>query len=256
MTALALLDELQADAWPPATVEHHGSWRFRRTGGLTRRANSVLALGCGDEVPRLLDAAEAFYARHGASTVVQVSAASAAPTLVPHLVAHGYRPTARTLVVRAPTTDVVDRTRPIDRAGGMEVDLTEAPTDDWFALYWSVEHGSDRDPTDRRLCRQVLLAPSLPTVFAAVRRGPEVVGTGQIVLDRGWAGVQCVTTVPAHRRRGVAGAVLHALASEAAARGASRTYLAVTADNLGARRLYGRAGFRPAHEYHYYVTGP
>lgn len=100
----------------------------------------------------------------------------------------------------------------------------------------------------------MLLVPGLPTVFAAVRDGTEVVGVGQLVLEGAWAGVQCMATTASHRRRGVASAVLNGLAQGAAQRGVPRLYLAVVADNAAARSLYEGAGFVAAHEYSYFTT--
>ncbi len=250
VVGLPVLDVLMANAWPPAVVEIHGGWRYRWTHGVTRRANSVLALGDEEPPGDLVDDAIAFYRARGAPTLIQVSTASTSPDLAPSLLARGFRPTARTLVERAITDDVVAgiRARPYD------VELTERPTDEWFDAYWSVERGRDRSDGDRTVCRNVLLAPDVPTMFATARHGDAVVGVGQIVIEGGWGGVQCMATTPAHRRQGVARAVLDGLAEEALRHGAARMYLAVMADNAAAIRLYRRCGFGPAHEYCYFTA--
>jgi ribosomal protein S18 acetylase RimI-like enzyme len=49
--------------------------------------------------------------------------------------------------------------------------------------------------------------------------------------------------------------VLAALAGWAGAHGASRMYLQVERDNMPARRLYERAGFREICGYHYRTAG-
>ncbi len=246
-----MLDVLMANAWPPAVVEIHGSWRYRWAHGVTRRANSVLALG--DEVPTgdLIKEAASLYRARGAPTLIQVSTASTPPGVARTLLSRGFRPTARTLVERAITEAVVAgiRARPYD------VEFSERPTDEWFDAYWSVERGRDRSDGDRSVCRRVLLAPDVPTVFAAARHGDEVVGVGQIVIEAGWGGVQCMATTPMHRRQGVARAVLDGLAEVALGLGARRMYLAVMPDNAAAIRLYRRCGFGPSHEYSYFA-GP
>ncbi|MGQ0832357.1 MAG: GNAT family N-acetyltransferase [Microthrixaceae bacterium] len=251
MQGVPLLDELMANAWPPAVVETHSGWRYRWADGVTRRANSALALETNDSVGELVAGAEAFYEERGAPALIQVSTASAPPSLAGYLHARGYRSTARTLVEEASTRDVVDRTR--TASCELEIEISEAPSDGWFNSYWSVEAMRGRSAADMDVCRRVLLAPGLPTAFATARRGSEVIGVGQLVIEQGWGGIQCMATDPAHRRLGVAGAVLKGLAEEALHRDATRMYLAVMADNDRAFALYESAGFRVVHEYSYFA---
>ena len=104
MADLSILDELMANAWPPVVVEDHAGWRFRWAQGVTRRANSVLAVGADDSVPALVAKAERFYERRRATTTFLVSAASAPPSLVDHLARHGYESSARTTFESCPRT--------------------------------------------------------------------------------------------------------------------------------------------------------
>lgn len=244
---MALLDQLMANAWPPVVVEHHQGWRLRWADGVTRRANSALAVGGDEKLDEMVDAVEAFYGTFGAPPMIQVSSASAPPSLGPLLTTRGYRSTARTFVLRAAALDVAGHDGLNDA-----VLRTERPSDGWFETYWSVESQRGRDPGDAELCRGVLLAPSQASVFVEVHDGPEVISVGQIVLESGWAGVQCMATKPAHRRRGAASVVLRALATEAASRHAEHMYLAVMADNTAGVSLYEGVGFRPTHEYCYW----
>ncbi len=85
-----------------------------------------------------------------------------------------------------------------------------------------------------------------PGVFAlaAVDQGP--VG---LILMRAVAGEAEVLTLavePAHRRRGVARALLEAGLAQAAVAGAQTCFLEVAADNAAAIALYRSAGFEPA----------
>lgn len=251
MQGAPLLDELMANAWRPLTEEAHGGWRYRWSHGVTRRANSVLAVGTTEAVEDLVARAEDFYGQRGAPTLVQVSTASAPRGLAAYLQSRGYRSTARTLVEEATTAAVIEQTK-----SRFDIEISATPTDEWFDTYWSVESTRGRSDTDVALCRDVLLAPNLPTVFAAVRSGPRVLGVGQLVVERGWAGVQSMATSLSGRRQGVARAVLNGLASEAARRGIGRMYLAVIAANEAATGLYASAGFGTTHEYCYFTDAP
>lgn len=250
MPGVPLLDELMANAWRPVVAEVHNGWRYRWANGVTRRANSALALRTNARVEDLVARAEAFYGERGAPTFIQVTTASAPQSLGAYLQERGYRSTARTLVQDAATRDVLDRTRP--RA--FEIEMTEAPTDAWFDTYWSVEVTRGRTDADEAVCRGVLLAPDLPAAFASAREGSDVIGVGQIVFERGWGGVQCMATNPTHRGRGVAKAILNGLAQEALRRDVGQMHLAVMADNAAAISLYESAGFSVVHEYCYFAS--
>jgi N-acetylglutamate synthase len=245
-----LLDELMANAWPPVTEERHDGWRYRWSDGLTRRANSALAVGRTWKVGDLVARAEDFYGQRGAPTLIQVSTASAPRELPAHLRSRGYRSTTRTLVQAAATDAVVERTE-----SRFDIEIATTPSDEWFDSYWSVESTRGRTDTGMSLYRDVLLAPELPTVFAAARSDGKVFGVGQLVVDRGWAGVQCMATSPSGRRQGVASSVLNGLAIEASERGIGRMYLAVMASNDAAAALYASAGFRTTHDYCYFADG-
>jgi GNAT superfamily N-acetyltransferase len=209
----------------------------------------VLALDFGRDTSELIDFAETFYRDRGAPTLIQVSNASAPRDLATQLRTCGYRPSAHTLVQRAPASEVLERTK-----ATLEVEITVEPTDEWFDAFWSIESVRGRSDTDASVYRDTLLAPGLPMAFAAARRGSDVVGVGQIVIERGWAGVQCMATSPAHRRQGVGDAVLHGLGNEALRQRAGNMYLAVMSDNDAATVLYERAGFTTVHEYSYFST--
>jgi len=248
MEGLPVLDELMANAWRPLMEETRGGWRYRWADGVTRRANSVLALGAEETFELLVDHAEAFYRQRCAPTLIQVSTASAPQDLAGYLKARGYRSSALTLVQGAATLDVVDSSQP-----AIEIEISESTTDEWFRVYWSVEAVRGRRDPDMVVFRNALLFPSLPTVFATARSGSAVAGVGQLVIERGWGGVQCMATDPDHRGQGIARAVLRGLAEEAIRRGVRQMYLAVMADNDAAVALYDKAGFRTAHEYSYFT---
>lgn len=123
-----ILDELIANAWPAQIDVEHEGWRFRWNSGVSRRANSVLAIGSNELVPELVAEAEAFYRRRGCPPRFQVSTASAPDRLAEYLASRGYIPEAQTLVERAATDEVIKRTG----AGSWEICATDRPTDEWF----------------------------------------------------------------------------------------------------------------------------
>ncbi len=124
----------------------------------------------------------------------------------------------------------------------------EHPTRQWLDAYVVLDgHENSQEAAD-----QVLSRIPGPAAYLSVERGDHrVVGIGLIVAAPGCGGVFCMATHPAHRRQGIATAILHVGARWAAARGAEELYLQVMDDNHAARRLYHRVGFRVSHTYHY-----
>ncbi|MFL6053432.1 MAG: GNAT family N-acetyltransferase [Actinoallomurus sp.] len=162
------------------------------------------------------------------------------------LAERGYRRNAPTMVCTAPTSTVITRSRPPARP---DVTLAEHPTRRWLDAYVALDdHENSRQTADRILSR----IPG-PAAYLSVEHGDRVAGMGLIVAAPGYGGVFCMATHSAHRRQGIATAILHVGARWAAARGADQLYLQVMADqgHDAARRLYDRVGFRASHTYHY-----
>jgi ribosomal protein S18 acetylase RimI-like enzyme len=66
--------------------------------------------------------------------------------------------------------------------------------------------------------------------------------------------VFCMATEPAARRRGVARAVLGALAEWSQQQAARGLYLQVERDNTAAQALYASLGFSRSHGYHFRIA--
>lgn len=82
--------------------------------------------------------------------------------------------------------------------------------------------------------------------------GDSPAAIGRCVVDGRWAGFMAVEVGAAYRRRGLATAVMTALARQALDEGASAAWLQVEEDNEGARALYDRMGFETHHLYHHF----
>lgn len=249
VTPLRLLDELLANAWPPQLLRLDRGWHLRWSSGVTRRANSALAVGGEEALEEHIDVAEAFYLGHRSTPMFQVSTASAPTSLAERLVARGYGGRDRTIVAQSATAEVLAATD----GGPWANTATARVTDAWFETYWAVKSPPGRLGREADVCRGALLHPSPPSLYVAVSQAGALCGVGQIVIEHGWAGVQCMATSETARRRGVATAVLHHLAGAAAAGGVEHMYLAVMADNAGARRLYDAVGFVASHEYSFFT---
>jgi N-acetylglutamate synthase len=89
----------------------------------------------------------------------------------------------------------------------------------------------------------------------AVATAADGAASGVAAYADDWVGFRSLEVGPAHRRRGLALAVMAALVGWGAERGATTAYLQVLADNQPALALYERLGFRTHHRYRYLTPG-
>ncbi|MFF4132457.1 GNAT family N-acetyltransferase [Streptomyces mirabilis] len=238
------LARVAARAWQPVESERLGDWELRAASGFTRRANSVLPLGDpGVPLDEALPYVRDWYAARDLPAYVQTAtgAEGTQEVLCAELEARGWaREVSAGLWIGAlaPLAD-----REVAKAPG--VVLARAADEAWLGRY------------QRKGLSEVALhvLGSGPSVCFATVPGAEggpPAAIGRCVVDGRWAGFAAVEVDPAQRRRGLATAVMAALARRALDEGASAAWLQVEADNAGARALYARMGFAAHHTYHHY----
>ncbi|MEU3683106.1 GNAT family N-acetyltransferase [Streptomyces sp. NPDC048405] len=243
------LARVAARAWPPVESERLGAWELRAAGGFTRRANSVLPLGDpGLPLDEALTAVRRWYGERGLPAYVQTAtgAAGTQEQLCAELERRGW--------VREVTAEVwTGGLAPVaDLSEGAGVVLSRQADETWLARY------------RRRGVSEVALRVlgGGPSVWFATVPGADAdadadgqgvpAAIGRCVVDGRWASFAAVEVDPARRRRGLATAVMAALARRALGEGASAAWLQVETDNAGARALYAGMGFAAHHAYHHY----
>jgi GNAT superfamily N-acetyltransferase len=236
---------LAAQTWPAATTRTLGDWLLRDSGGFSGRASSALALGDpGMPVAAALAEVCAFYAERGRPAHLQVVVGSAEAAAA---AAEGWRP------ARPDQADVsfqLSGTAQVLRAAGRlrPQDAPPVSLAPRASAAWLADDARARSYGAAALA--VLEGPSR-VVFASV--GDPVVAKGRCALteDGGWAGLTDLWVDPAHRRRGLAVAVVHALLDWAASYGATTMFLQVVGDNEPATALYSRLGLVTHHTTRY-----
>ncbi|MFD5977190.1 MULTISPECIES: GNAT family N-acetyltransferase [Streptomyces] len=261
--SFAELAAVTARAWQPVESEPLGAWRLRAAGGFTRRANSVLPLGDpGLPLGEAFERIEQWYGERDLPPYIQTAtgAEGTQETLCAELERHGWRREVSAEVRIAALAPVGDLDADVSA-----VRLTREPDAAWLSRY---QRFSTPGP-------QVLrVLGSGPSVWFATVAGGGSGGSageasgegagegsggdeppaaiGRCVVDGRWAGFMAVEVAPEHRRRGLATAVMAALARRALDEGASAAWLQVEEDNEGARALYDGMGFAPHHRYHHF----
>ncbi|MFC8871860.1 GNAT family N-acetyltransferase [Streptomyces sp. NPDC057148] len=234
------LARVASRAWRPVESEWLGDWELRAAGGFTRRANSVLPLGDpGMPLDEALAAVRRWYGERGLPAYVQTAtgAEGTQEPLCAELERRGW--------VREVTAEVwTGGLAPVaDRAEGAGVVLSREADEAWLSRY-------QRKGVSDVALRVLGSGPSV--WFATVPGADAPAAVGRCVVDGRWASFAAVEVDPAQRRRGLATAVMAALARRALDEGASAAWLQVEADNPAARALYTGMGFAAHHAYHHY----
>ena len=240
----AELGRIAARNWPALETEPLGEWTLRASGGFTKRANSVLVLGAsGLPLDTALERIGAWYTQRGLPTYLQVTtgAEDADDALDAELAARGWTSVGDALEQTAPLAPLVDAAP----ADGVRID--PEPGEDWISRY----HRAG-DPSAAATALAVLRGgPSVRFATVPDPAGGAPAAIGRAVVDGRWVCFSAVEVAPEHRRRGLASAVMAALARSAADAGADLAYLQVESDNGPAQAMYGRLGFSTHHRYHY-----
>jgi ribosomal protein S18 acetylase RimI-like enzyme len=245
--AVARLENICADAWPPRVTRRLGQWRLRAAGGFSGRANSALAVGdAGVALPEALDQVRAFATEHGLAPKVQV------PTGSPWhraITAQGWTLDAEHPAGATVLTMIGEVARLASPAGptGVRFTVADRPDEGWWALAG--------EPPITEAQRHVLLGAGLDQVGfgSAVLPGdpgrPAAVARLAVVDEHLYLAKLAVR--PQLRHQGLAIGLMDAAAGWALTRRARWIVLQVAEHNTPAIHLYQRLGLRTHHRYEY-----
>lgn len=240
---LRRVEEIGLNALQTQQQLFYDGWLLRLSPGKAKRARSVNAFfGSTLPLPRKIAYCERVYGDHGLPLLFRITPFMQPAGLESALIARGYEPFETTNVQVAPLP------RPPDPAPVDGVTL-EAPAPVAFAE--AVGLLQEATPEQRAAYRERLEGSRLHTRALIARLDGDVVGTGTVMLEDGFAGVFSMVTARRMRGRGLASAILGALLTWAWEHGAHHAYLQVDDDNHRAMSVYRKFGFATAYTYHY-----
>jgi ribosomal protein S18 acetylase RimI-like enzyme len=261
------LDRVAASATVAATEAWIAGWRCKADGSVPfRRCNVAMPPPGATRDPAGLAAALGdvgdWYHDRGRRLIVQVSSADPdAAALDRALADRGFALEAPVHLLVAP---IAALTAPSDPPGSSARPMRSPPTvtvvrgvdEGWVGRHGRLGGASPRDRDRAAAYGRMLAALGDRALAAAADLDGVAVGVGFGVVDGTWLGIFGMATDPGARRRGVATAVVRALAGAGADSGATRAYLQVEVDNAPALGLYQGLGFLSSHRYHYRVDAP
>jgi GNAT superfamily N-acetyltransferase len=243
------LEVASLGAWPALTESDFDGWRLRFANGYTRRSNSITPLEPSRiDLAQKVEACERIYADRGLPIIFRLTPFAPAG-LDEFLAARGYAlgevAEVRALRLGGSSAPPPRPPRP-PRAASIRVE--PVGLDRWLEAFTSLSRSAGGN---RLAHRQVLAAvPGTRRLLLLVADGHPV-SCGMSVLHEGLIGLFDLVTGSAHRRRGFGGELLQRALAWGRRAGADEAYLQVVETNLGAVRLYQRAGFETVYRYHY-----
>jgi N-acetylglutamate synthase len=244
------LEETVVDAWPANEIARLDGWLLRASGGPTHRGNSVATHESGSAL--LLGAriahTEAWYRQRGQPAMFQLGPCTSPANLDRELAARGYMKRGEALLATAPPALVVART-----SCPFRVSIETSPSPAWLQV---AAHSSRFAATQGVLFGFLSRLGERCRFLTAYTNQDEPAATCLSITSRERVGVYAMLSLPEVRRRGSARALLHALAKNSVADGASELYLLVEQGNVPARTLYAASGFQDVYPYHYRVPAP
>jgi len=235
------LERVAADGWRPLEQDRLGDWLLRASGGVTGRANSVLAIGDpGLPLDEAVTAVQAWYDARGLRPQVQLHEGATPAGLGERLDTLGWASSPATHVMTAELGPVLRGAAETDIA----VRLDEAPDDAWVAAWRA-------DRPEEPAAARALMTNHEQVAFASVRDGDRATAIARAAVDGRWAGLACVEVSADARRSGLGRAVSVAALRWAVAHRGRRAYLQTSSDNTAAIALYESMGFTRHHNYVY-----
>lgn len=236
------LEELAFHGWPALETVDIAGWRSRFSGGYTKRANSINALGPeARSDAATLKALEEPYRALGRPRVWRLTPL-APQEIVARLDERGYPAIERSLLQVCPLHEHF--------AADPEVRILPRPTPAWIAAFCA---HSPVTPAHREVMQRMLAKIAAPAGFAFVEEADRPLALAIGAVEGDHMGLFDVLVMPEARRRGLARRVTESLYAWAWSKGARFAYLQVVATNLAAMPLYAAQGFRTVYQYEYRI---
>jgi len=246
---LSRIEDASINASAPPQQRWLDGWLLRTHPGKAKRARCILALAPGRlPLSDKLAHARVAFERAGLPLLFRITPFTQPPSLDAELDALGWSVLDDTRVMACAQLHQTPRPLPAGTC--------------WTALSperYAQVVGELRDsPAAQRVAHaeRMRWSPVPHQGFAVCSAASgEVLACGQFVREHDLVGLYDVFTRADARGQGLAGLLCERLLTSAAREGAKIAYLQVEAENLPARAVYHRLGFRDGYAYHYRLAG-
>ena len=240
LETIKTVEDLSLNAWPSHQVQVYDGWLLRFSYFYTHRTNCVETIGPSElSFREKVDYVEKVYAKWGTPSIFKISPLTP-PALELLLIERGYREEHKVDNMVLELSSLGDS--PVPEAA-LPLVVGERVDDAWIEGLFTLK--GTTNPTHRKIVPSMYAAiPKDEITVSVYDEDGRIAATGLGILDRGYVGIYAIHVRDDLRRKGLARAIVGTLLKEGAAKGASKAYLQVVADNEPARRLYESFGFR------------
>lgn len=245
MERIERIERATLDAVRPQQVQELPGWLLPMDPGTVGRAHSAVPLQHVPPTVEELEGVAQCYVQNGWHPVLRLPDLPAWMPVNTQLLERGWHRSKPTCVMTAAVTLLAQRAVVVLPAD-VALHLTDSASAEWTALFL----GPGMDPVDGA-SRARALARSHSTRFLRVDWAGRTVACGAVCFSQCTVSAHGLRTALSHRGRGLATAMLGAMASEAKVQGLSDAFLQVEASNP-AKALYERLGFEVAWQYAYW----
>lgn len=242
-TDIKTIEDLSLNAWPSFQMQVYDGWIMRYSGFYTHRTNCVEQIGAsilplGEKIPYC----ERIYRRWRTPCIFKITPVTD-PALDGLLAARGYSIEHR---VNNMTADISRLPASFENEPLLPLTVEDRVSAEWIEGLFTLK--GTADPLHRAIVPGMYAAIPMDETAVSLRLPDGSVGaTGLGILDRDYIGVYAIHVREDLRRRGLAAAIVQRILTEGRRRGATRAYLQVVADNMPAKNLYRKLGFKDGH---------
>ncbi|MDQ0915454.1 GNAT family N-acetyltransferase [Paenibacillus sp. V4I5] len=245
------IDTVASNTWPAESSISIDNWLLRASQGVTKRANSVLAIGEYPNDPNWLAKIEQFYQELGLPAIFHISDASP-EGLDEILHTKGYVLETPCLMMTAASRQVSDNAnnKMMPNKSSIQMEWAEAADVEWLDAFLMLE----QFPEERRGFYSGLFErmPS-PKGFLKLKLNDQIIALGTAIVEDEWAGFVNVVIHEGHRGKGLGYVLMHALTEWSLENGATNQYLQVVTSNKPAVTLYEKLDYQARYGYHYRI---
>ncbi|WP_238162690.1 GNAT family N-acetyltransferase [Cohnella sp. AR92] len=241
-----LIEELSLNHWQSLSTLLYDGWVLRFADGYTKRANSINPLHHSTEdLDKKIRECEKIYTDNRLPTVFKMTPFSLPANLDQVLEGKGF---SRVDPTSVQTLDLESIREP-DRTS---VEIAEIVSDLWLDAFCRLNNVK---AANKNTMQRMLSNIRTKKGFVSFYEEDRVIACGLGVIERGYIGLFDIVTDSLYRNRGFGEQMILNLLKWGKENGATRSYLAVVANNEPALRLYAKLGFKEVYRYWYRVKG-
>ena len=233
---IAELEELSHLTWPAREIVESSGWIYRRSGGVTWRANSILPVGKPpfgepeNSIDQELEKVIAYYKESGLEPAFTIPLPSYAE-LDAYLESKGW-----SVAIKAKYL-VKNAVNP--KSSKITFDVESYPSNNWLACQ-----------DDEKIQR---ILEAYPAKYISHSENGIVIATARIAVHGSWSLITRVFVDEAHRGKGLGAEIMCKAEEVSKELGAEKIALQVDATNVAALKLYEKLEYQIHHEYVYRV---